>query len=671
MVPIERRFLHVLHIWLEKPHVVCQSIFGAKYLELQSSQTQEPLVYRRQLLHNCLDVEPLNERICVSSGDLCAEFFSSDSEESKESLYRIHVNQLQSGSSELQYCITVSVTRQPTTLEQRYYKRDWLQSCLQSKLNHWLSQCRNELDLVKTPASLSCVDLAAYQSIYYRMKAVYGPKLVANWSERTNAEKFVYEDIGIAAYLMCIWQGQTGVRFVDIGCGNGLLVYLLNSEGHNGIGYDIRKRKIWETYPDTVRRALIEQTIIPTAEGLAFPEADWLLGNHSDELTPWLPVLGSRSGCCGVFLLPCCPFNFDGSRYDRRGGVAGGGGSCSRYRDYLSYIGDLCHRVGYNSVSRDCLRIPSTKRVCFVATQLDAERSKLVISELALPESTSSFRPRSVDAEITPRNCARVPVDTRQRVELALFRALLEDGDLELIDCANKDCNHDDSREREDARTNSITSDKDFDADCHQGDNDFDADCHQGDKDFDADCHQGDKDFKTEDIQSDSDNKDLKGHLKRTNTQRYRNGQDRQTKKPANYTTSRTTKAKTKTWNTGRSLPLSQLISLLSESDRAALKNECGGLQTLLRNCHQAFRVQSGVVSIRRPISIKSAEAAAAATEKQRLRRKTKPCWMDQHHPMVAVCQRLTARSSTPARQHRLMLTQWRWLLSSLALLHC
>uniref|UniRef100_A0A1I8I2X9 tRNA (uracil-O(2)-)-methyltransferase n=1 Tax=Macrostomum lignano TaxID=282301 RepID=A0A1I8I2X9_9PLAT len=514
--------------------------------------TQEPLVYRRQLLHNCLDVEPLNERICVSSGDLCAEFFSSDSEESKESLYRIH----------------------------RYYKRDWLQSCLQSKLNHWLSQCRNELDLVKTPASLSCVDLAAYQSIYYRMKAVYGPKLVANWSERTNAEKFVYEDIGIAAYLMCIWQGQTGVRFVDIGCGNGLLVYLLNSEGHNGIGYDIRKRKIWETYPDTVRRALIEQTIIPTAEGLAFPEADWLLGNHSDELTPWLPVLGSRSGCCGVFLLPCCPFNFDGSRYDRRGGVAGGGGSCSRYRDYLSYIGDLCHRVGYNSVSRDCLRIPSTKRVCFVATQLDAERSKLVISELALPESTSSFRPRSVDAEITPRNCARVPVDTRQRVELALFRALLEDGD-----------------------------------------NDFDADCHQGDKDFDADCHQGDKDFKTEDIQSDSDNKDLKGPIRNDTAM----AKIAKLKSQQIIQLAEQQKAKTKTWNTGRSLPLSQLISLLSESDRAALKNECGGLQTLLRNCHQAFRVQSGVVRLRR--------RGGRYREKQRLRRKTKPCWMDQHHP--------------------------------------
>lgn len=41
-------------------------------------------------------------------------------------------------------------------------------------------------------------------------------------------------------------------RFVDLGCGNGLLVYILNSEGHKGVGFDIRRRKIWDTYPSFV-----------------------------------------------------------------------------------------------------------------------------------------------------------------------------------------------------------------------------------------------------------------------------------------------------------------------------------------------------------------------------------------------------------------------------------
>ena len=36
---------------------------------------------------------------------------------------------------------------------------------------------------------------------------------------------------------------------MDLGCGNGLLVYLLTKEGiPNGVGLDIRKRKIWNFF---------------------------------------------------------------------------------------------------------------------------------------------------------------------------------------------------------------------------------------------------------------------------------------------------------------------------------------------------------------------------------------------------------------------------------------
>ena len=38
------------------------------------------------------------------------------------------------------------------------------------------------------------------------------------------------------------------VRFIDIGCGNGLLVYLLVKEGHIGKGIDIRRRNIWSRF---------------------------------------------------------------------------------------------------------------------------------------------------------------------------------------------------------------------------------------------------------------------------------------------------------------------------------------------------------------------------------------------------------------------------------------
>jgi predicted TPR repeat methyltransferase len=33
--------------------------------------------------------------------------------------------------------------------------------------------------------------------------------------------------------------------FVDLGCGNGLLTFLLVSEGYHGFGVDIADRKIW------------------------------------------------------------------------------------------------------------------------------------------------------------------------------------------------------------------------------------------------------------------------------------------------------------------------------------------------------------------------------------------------------------------------------------------
>lgn len=31
----------------------------------------------------------------------------------------------------------------------------------------------------------------------------------------------------------------------------------------------------------------------PTIPAL-FPDVDWLIGNHSDELTPWIPVMAAR-----------------------------------------------------------------------------------------------------------------------------------------------------------------------------------------------------------------------------------------------------------------------------------------------------------------------------------------------------------------------------------------
>ena len=57
---------------------------------------------------------------------------------------------------------------------------------------------------------------------YSRLKSKYAGDLISNWKETSDAEKSIHEDIGIAAYLTCIW-GQKKISFVDLGCGNGLL----------------------------------------------------------------------------------------------------------------------------------------------------------------------------------------------------------------------------------------------------------------------------------------------------------------------------------------------------------------------------------------------------------------------------------------------------------------
>lgn len=51
---------------------------------------------------------------------------------------------------------------------------------------------------------------------------------------------------------MVIWSSlDSKPNFVDMGCGNGLLVHILNSEGFKGVGFDVRSRKMWTRYPQS------------------------------------------------------------------------------------------------------------------------------------------------------------------------------------------------------------------------------------------------------------------------------------------------------------------------------------------------------------------------------------------------------------------------------------
>src|ERR1700712_1897415 len=60
---------------------------------------------------------------------------------------------------------------------------------------------------------------------------------------------------------------------------------------------------------------------------------------------------------CNFFLLPCCAFDFN-TKFMKPGNE-------SEYQSYFKYIRLICKTFGF-TVEEDTLRIPSTKRHCFI-----------------------------------------------------------------------------------------------------------------------------------------------------------------------------------------------------------------------------------------------------------------------------------------------------------------
>ena len=146
---------------------------------------------------------------------------------------------------------------------------EWLEKKLFPSISRWM---KSETRCTSAPlSSLSLVSPEKYARLYCELKEKYGPELMKNWPENTDPKKFVYEDIAIAAYLLLLWEKERLERgtndlqsFLDLGCGNGLLVHILFSEGYRGSGIDLRRRKIWDLYPSGtplhVRMGPLEQT---------------------------------------------------------------------------------------------------------------------------------------------------------------------------------------------------------------------------------------------------------------------------------------------------------------------------------------------------------------------------------------------------------------------------
>lgn len=178
------------------------------------------------------------------------------------------------------------------------------------------------------------------QNTYTRLKQVYAADLISRWIEKTEPSKHVFEDLSIAAFLIELWTNMYGSRvrfnevagFVDIACGNGVLVYILIREGWHGSGFDARRRKTWDILGPEVKGCLHEKVCIPWpfAKGTeagefekvavhdgTFAPGTFIISNHADELTCWTPILAARPGSerpLPFLAIPCCSHALDGSR---------------------------------------------------------------------------------------------------------------------------------------------------------------------------------------------------------------------------------------------------------------------------------------------------------------------------------------------------------------------
>lgn len=264
----------------------------------------------------------------------------------------------------------------------------------------------------------------AFQNRYISLKKKYSGDLVANWVESTDPKKHVFEDLAVAAFLIELWNARykdKPFEFRDLGCGNGLLVHILIMEGFKGKGIDARARKSWKTYPAKVQKCLTEQIIIPSVllkphpamarmapymtnngrlfqvpETLPtepnavplmkyyssanllelsmvcttedFPPETFIIGNHLDELTCWIPLLNFP-----FMVIPCCSHSLNGAkvRYSPRKLVKRTGEdkkqdlkpdtqNLSTYGALVDHVEDLAILMGWES-EKEILRIPSTR----------------------------------------------------------------------------------------------------------------------------------------------------------------------------------------------------------------------------------------------------------------------------------------------------------------------
>uniref|UniRef100_A0AC34QDB8 tRNA (uracil-O(2)-)-methyltransferase n=1 Tax=Panagrolaimus sp. JU765 TaxID=591449 RepID=A0AC34QDB8_9BILA len=263
-------------------------------------------------------------------------------------------------------------------------------------------------------------------------------ELSKKWNdyERTDKSKHLFEDVGTVAYLATMFQQMkmNQINFVDIGCGNGVNTFLLNSlfgDAIKGIGYDVKARKIWKYYEENgMTNMLKAQGIEPNWPNLeqSFPaETNFLIGLHTDEMTQWNPWFAMICRC-NFFILPCCPYDFYGKFHLSKGQRGN-----SKW-PYLDHISRIAKSLGYD-VNIDMLKIPSQKKTAIIGTipengklLMDTDNWQEVVEKMLLPSLKANGRRGFVvrsNVEIQ-KNCSQIKHDVRDLINESIVTILLQ-----------------------------------------------------------------------------------------------------------------------------------------------------------------------------------------------------------------------------------------------------
>lgn len=302
------------------------------------------------------------------------------------------------------------------------------------------------------------------QSTHSRLKLKYAKPLMQNWVEQTEPSKHVFEDIAIAAFLIELWKimyspspdkGNHFPGFVDIACGNGVLVYILLSEGYQGHGFDAHRRKTWSTFPSSVQEQLTECICLPPPfkgalneipdtrfNSGTFAKGTFLISNHADELTIWTPLLGALSDPTSplpFLAIPCCSHSISGNRHRypppsspktnneqqnhqpntgdlrelRALRIEAGqnpGSPTSTYGSLTAKVIDIAEQIGYD-IESTILRIPSTRNIGIVGKGLSDRLQQIESLDAGTERNIQSVLERESAREGGLQAAARIWVD--------------------------------------------------------------------------------------------------------------------------------------------------------------------------------------------------------------------------------------------------------------------